>query len=93
MATKTTKQTRKPRQSTVPADETKAQKFVRLAEMRVKKAIVMMRNIAKLGGANYERTEEQAKTIADTLRKEVDAIAVALKPGATKAKQEVAFKL
>lgn len=87
------KATRKPRQSTVPANETKAQKFVRLAEQRIPKAVKMLRNIAKLGGPGYERTEAQAKFISDNLKAEVESLAAALKPGSKKEKEAVEFKL
>lgn len=82
------KKTRAARQSTVPADETKAQKFVRLAEARVTKAVKTLRNIAKLGGNNYERTAEQQKKIVDLLTAEVEAVKKALTPHVPGAKKE-----
>jgi len=57
-ATKTTE--------TKPA-ETKNQKFVRLAQQRVSRAVKMIYNIGNLGGAGYESTEEQRKKIEDAL--------------------------
>lgn len=74
------KNARKPRQTSVPSDETKAAKFKRLASARTTKAILTMRNLAKLGGPNYERTAEQQKKIVDVLQAEVHAVQKALVP-------------
>jgi hypothetical protein len=47
--------------------ETKNQKFVRLAQQRVSRAVKMIYNIGNLGGAGYESTEDQRKKIEDAL--------------------------
>ena len=50
----------------------KAAKFVELAQKRATKAINAIRSLAKLSNkANYNYTEEQIKTLAEALRKEV----------------------
>lgn len=76
----TKKTTRKPRQKVDRSDETKAQKFKRLGEARVTKCVMALRNLAKLGGINYERTADQQKKIADTLKAEVALVEKALVP-------------
>lgn len=51
--------------------ESKADKFVRLAEQRTTKAINSIRGIARLASSNYEYTPEQAAKICEALRAEV----------------------
>lgn len=65
MATKKTE--RKVRVSKVPENETKQQKFVRLATARVNKVRKALDQIGLLGGANYESTDDQRKKIADAI--------------------------
>lgn len=84
------KKERAPRTTKTDPNETKAQKFVRLAEKRLTKAVSAIRNIAKLGGPNYERNAAQQKAIVDMLRKEIAAVETALVPhvpGAPREKQ------
>jgi hypothetical protein len=66
MATKE-KKTRKPRTPVDRSNETKAQKFSRLASKRVTKALKAIQNIGNLAGGGYERTPEQVKRIATLL--------------------------
>lgn len=66
MATK-----RKPRQ---PSNESKADKFSRLASKRVTKALKAIANIGNLSGGGYERTNEQVKKITDALTAAVNAV-------------------
>ena len=54
--------------STVPANETKADRFTRLAVARVSKAIKAIQNIGNLGGPNYEKTQEQVEKISEALQ-------------------------
>jgi ABC-type oligopeptide transport system substrate-binding subunit len=75
MAKKTTTTTtiqRKVRVSTVPADETKEQKFTRLATARVNKVRKALDQIGLLGGASYVSTDEQRKKIASALKESVE---------------------
>lgn len=46
-----------------PADETKAQKFSRLASARVSKAVKAIEQIGNLSGSGYERTDAQVQAI------------------------------
>jgi hypothetical protein len=64
----TAKKVRKVRVSQVPEDETKQQKFVRLATRRVNKVRKALDQIGLLGGAAYESTEEQRTRITDAIR-------------------------
>lgn len=52
-------------------DAAKAAKFVELAQKRATKAINAIRSLSKLSSANYIYTDEQVKTLAEALRKEV----------------------
>jgi hypothetical protein len=63
--------------SRVPAGETKRQKFVRLVDPRVVRAIAAIRTIARLGGPNgarYEYDEEDVGKIVQVLSKEIVAM-------------------
>ena len=53
------KRGRKPGVSKVDPNETKAEKFVRLASKRVTKTLNNIRQIGQLSGAGYECTPEQ----------------------------------
>lgn len=55
-------------------DETKRQKFVRLVDPRVAKALLAVRRIGKLGGRNashYEYSEADVEKIIAVLTKEI----------------------
>jgi hypothetical protein len=80
MATKQTKPAtapRKPREK-APADESKADRFKRLATKRVGRALKAIAGIGKLGGSSYESTEEQREKITRALTEEVEAAVAAL---------------
>lgn len=55
-----------------PANETKADKFKRIAPMRVTKAIKAVSLIGNLGGSGYERTPEQVEKIGAALKEAVN---------------------
>lgn len=63
---------RKVRVSRVPENESKEDKFRRLAGARVKKVLKALDQIGLLGGASYVSTEVQHKKIADAIRESVD---------------------
>jgi len=75
MAKKST--TTKPATET-KTDETKAQKFVRLAQARVSKAVKAVYNIGNLGGAGYESTQEQRDKIIKALTDATESVRVRL---------------
>jgi len=55
------------------AMEAKSNRFTRLAEARVNKAIASLRSIGKLSNrGHYEYSEEEIKKIFQTLKKELD---------------------
>lgn len=63
-------------------DETNAQKFVRLAELRVGNAIESIRKIALLGNkSQYEYTDDQVTAIELALKDNVDTAIKALDTG------------
>lgn len=65
---KATKIERKVRVSKVPKDETKEQKFVRLATSRVNKVRKALDQIGLLGGASYSSTDQQREKIAEAIK-------------------------
>lgn len=67
------KGTRK-KSATIPADETKSAKFVRLAQQRVGKALKAIGLIANLSSrSGYEYTADQVTKIKTALTDKVDA--------------------
>lgn len=64
---------RKARTTAAPADETKSQKFSRLASQRVSKAVKAIKQIGNLSGAGYERTDEQVDAIGRHLMAAITA--------------------
>ena len=63
---------KKVRVSTVPANETKEQKFVRLVLRRVNKVRKSLDQIGALGGAAYSSTEQQREKIGEALRESLE---------------------
>lgn len=57
------------------AEQTKAQRFTRLAEARVSKTLDDLRLISQLAQRTYEHTEAQAETMIDALVKAVGQVA------------------
>jgi len=57
---------------TTDKNESKNQKFVRLAQARVSRAVKMIYNIGNLGGSGYESTPEQREKIAQALNGAVE---------------------
>lgn len=56
-------------------NETRNEKFLRLAEVRVNKLVDMIHKIDKLSKKNnYEFTEEQARQIFDFIQNELDEV-------------------
>ena len=63
---------RKTRTSTVPKDESKEQKFVRLATARVNKVRKALDQIGLLGSPAYTSTDLQREKIAEALRESME---------------------
>lgn len=72
MATTPTKKVRKVRTSKVDPNETKQQKFVRLATARVNKVRKALDQIGLLGSPSYDSTEDQRNKISDAIRECVE---------------------
>jgi hypothetical protein len=76
MAKPATKKTeRKKRESTAPADESKADRFKRVGTPRINKAVKAISVIGNLSGNGYEYTDEQIGKINDAL---TDAVKVTM---------------
>ena len=56
------------------AQETKEQKFARLAAKRTQAALQKIKLIGNLSGSSYKYTDEQAARIMSSLRQAVDAV-------------------
>ena len=56
---------RKP--SNIPADESKADRFIRVVSPRVKKAVKAINQIGQCAGGTYENTDAQADQIMEAL--------------------------
>ena len=78
------------KKATIPTNESKADRFKRLAAQRVNKALKMIANIGKLGGVSYESTTAQHEKIIVTLS---DAVNIAMNEIGGGAKSKEAFKL
>lgn len=63
-----------PKKVTVDPNETKAEKFTRLAPKRVTKALKAIRGIENLASANYESTDAQKTQIIDALQTAIDSV-------------------
>lgn len=57
-----------------PTGETKQEKFVRLAKIRMNKVLHALDTIKNLSGNGYESTPEQTKKMIDTLKSKVSEI-------------------
>lgn len=62
-------------------EETKAQKFVRLAEPRVTRACKAISLVANLAGSSYEYTEEQVDTMFAAMQEELNNARAAFSKG------------
>ena len=73
----------------IPKDETKAEKFVRVANPRLKNAIKYMRLVKSAVGSNaYDVNAEQVTTILETLSNEVESIRLSYE-GKTRTKEVI----
>lgn len=65
---------RKAGKTAVPENESKADRFRRLANMRVPKALKAITVIGNLSGSGYESTKEQREAITSALGKAVESL-------------------
>lgn len=82
---------KKKRESVVDPNETKADKFVRLAKARTTKALKAIAQLENLAGSNYEYTAEQVTKIVGALDDAINKVTVKLN-GSSK-KEEIKFDL
>lgn len=59
--------------NTIPENETKNEKFLRIATPRVNAIIDKLDILSNCAGSNYEYTEEQVETMFKALRDAMDA--------------------
>lgn len=64
------------RKKSVPKDETKRDKFKRIVEPRVRKALKAIRLIGNCSGSAYEYTDKDVADIAAKLRTELEQLAL-----------------
>lgn len=83
---------RKPGKSKTPKDETKEQKFVRLASARTTKVLNALRQVGQLSGAGYESNEKQIEKIFTAINDAAKAAFVKFQNKGTK-KSEAVFTL
>lgn len=82
---------RAPRTATPPpADETKADKFKRLAQPRVSQIVAGIRRLPALAASSYESTPEQRAAMFSAIRQEVTKAEAAFQPR-EKADKKTAF--
>jgi len=62
------------RKKTVPKEETKREKFKRVVEPRVRKALKSIRLIGNCSGSAYEYTEDDIASIILSLTKELEQL-------------------
>lgn len=67
-----TRKEKKVRVSQVPENETKEQKFIRLATRRVNKVRKALDQIGLLGAASYASTEQQREKVCEAIRESVE---------------------
>ena len=60
---------------TIPKEETKADRFVRVVTLRVKKAMKAIRTVGFCAGATYEYTPKQSEQIVTALLRSVQTLA------------------
>ncbi len=77
---KSASEKKSPGRKPAPENESKSERFIRLAQPRVVKAIRTIQIIGNLGSGNYERTQEQVDKIVSVLRTEIDALEIELDP-------------
>lgn len=67
-----TKRTAPKRESKIDPNETKEQRFIRLATRRVTKARKSLDAIGQLGAGNYASTEDQRNRMSEALRESLE---------------------
>ena len=75
----------------IPENETKNEKFVRIASPRVNAVIDKLDILSNCASANYEYTEEQVESMFQAIRDAVDACYAQFQPKAKSEKEKFTF--
>lgn len=77
--------------NTIPENETKNEKFLRIATPRVNAIIDKLDILSNCAGSNYEYTEEQVETMFQALRDAMDACYNEFRPKVKSEKERFSF--
>lgn len=75
----------------IPENETKNEKFLRIATPRVNAIIDKLDILSNCAGSNYEYTEEQVETMFQALRDAMDACYNEFRPKVKSEKERFSF--
>ena len=75
----------------IPENETKNEKFLRIATPRVNAIIDKLDILSNCAGSNYEYTEEQVETMFQAIRDAVDACYNEFRPKVKTEKERFTF--
>ena len=77
--------------NTIPENETKNEKFLRIATPRVNAIIDKLDILSNCAGSNYDYTEEQVETMFQALRDAMDACYNEFRPKVKSEKERFSF--
>lgn len=77
--------------NTIPENETKNEKFLRIATPRVNAIIDKLDILSNCAGSNYEYTEKQVETMFQALRDAMDACYNEFRPKVESEKERFSF--
>ena len=75
----------------IPENETKAEKFIRIATPRVNSVIDKLDILSNCAGSAYEYNEEQIESMFDAIRNAVDACYAQFQPKQKAEKERFTF--
>lgn len=75
----------------IPENETKNEKFLRIATPRVNAIIDKLDILSNCAGSNYEHTDEQVETMFQAIRDAVDACYNEFRPKVKTEKERFSF--
>lgn len=77
--------------ATTPKNESKNEKFIRIASPRVNSVIDKLDILSNCASANYEYTEEQVEAMFDAIRNAVDNCYAQFQPKVKSEKEKFTF--
>lgn len=77
--------------NTIPENETKNEKFLRIATPRVNAIIDKLDILSNCAGSNYEYTEEQVETMFQAIRDAMDVCYNEFRPKVKSEKERFSF--